>query len=156
MVTSLLIQLFSRVQLEKMYEMMGGDDLPSEAKDILNKLQNKLINRLDQLAGQFGQSFLERITDGNLVLLIQLDLTLSFQKGVKQLSTMLLELKQSSEEELQIESDLILSPLLGTLDESFELFSQSAEKTVLKRILKSLWKLLLQTIEKHVVLPAGK
>lgn len=154
--TSLLIQLFSRVQLEKMYEMMGGDDLPSEAKDILNKLQNKLINRLDQLAGQFGQSFLERITDGNLVLLIQLDLTLSFQKGVKQLSTMLLELKQSSEEELQIESDLILSPLLGTLDESFELFSQSAEKTVLKRILKSLWKLLLQTIEKHVVLPAGK
>ena len=156
MMTSLLIQLFSRVQLEKMYEMMGGDDLPSEAKDILNKLQNKLINRLDQLAGQFGQSFLERITDGNLVLLIQLDLTLSFQKGVKQLSTMLLELKQSSEEELQIESDLILSPLLGTLDESFELFSQSAEKTVLKRILKSLWKLLLQTIEKHVVLPAGK
>ena len=156
MMTSLLIQLFSRVQLEKMYEMMGGDDLPSEAKDILNKLQNKLINRLDQLAGQFGQSFLERITDGNPVLLIQLDLTLSFQKGVKQLSTMLLELKQSSEEELQIESDLILSPLLGTLDESFELFSQSAEKTVLKRILKSLWKLLLQTIEKHVVLPAGK
>ena len=53
--------------------MMGGDDLPGEAKDILNKLQNKLINRLDQLAGQFGQSFLERITDGNLVLLIQLD-----------------------------------------------------------------------------------
>ena len=55
---------FSRVQLEKMYEMMGGDELPSEAKEILNKLQNKLINRLDQLAAQFGQSFLERITDG--------------------------------------------------------------------------------------------
>ena len=51
---------------------------------------------------------------------------------------MLLELKQTSEEDVQIESDLILGPLLGTLDESFELFSQSAEKTVLKRILKSL------------------
>ena len=68
---------------------------------------------------------------------------------------MLLELKQTSEEDVQVESDLILGPLLGTLDESFELFSQSAEKTVLKRILKSLWKLLLQTIEKHVVLPPG-
>ena len=56
---------FSRVQLEKMYEMMGGDDLPTDAKDILNKLQNKLINRLDQLAALFGQSFLERITDGS-------------------------------------------------------------------------------------------
>lgn len=44
---------------------MGGDDLPTDAKDILNKLQNKLINRLDQLAALFGQSFLERITDGS-------------------------------------------------------------------------------------------
>ena len=52
--------------MEKMYEMMGGDDLPAEAKDILNKLQNKLINRLDQLAARFGQSFLERITEGNV------------------------------------------------------------------------------------------
>ena len=52
--------------MEKMYEMMGGDDLPAEAKDILNKLQNKLINRLDQLAAQFGQSFLERITEGKI------------------------------------------------------------------------------------------
>ena len=152
---------------------MGGDDLPAEAKDILNKLQNKLINRLDQLAAQFGQSFLERITEGNVANQINWTLRVvnttdkpdnfSLYKrikklclGVKQLSTMLLELKQSSEEDVQIESDLILSPVLGTLDESFELFSQSAEKTVLKRILKSLWKLLLQTIEKHVVLPPGE
>ena len=62
---------FSRVQLEKMYEMMGGDDLPTDAKDILNKLQNKLITRLDQLAALFGQSFLERITDGLYHLVIR-------------------------------------------------------------------------------------
>jgi len=74
---------------------------------------------------------------------------------VKQLSILLLELKQSSEDQIETDCDHILSPLLCSLDESFELFSQSAEKTVLKRILKSLWKILLQTIEKHVVLPSG-
>ena len=50
---------------------MGGDDLPTDAKDILNKLQNKLITRLDQLAALFGQSFLERITDGLYHLVIR-------------------------------------------------------------------------------------
>ena len=74
---------------------------------------------------------------------------------MKQLSILLLELKQSSEDQIETDCDHILSPLLCSLDESFELFSQSAEKTVLKRILKSLWKILLQTIEKHVVLPSG-
>jgi protein unc-13 len=51
------------------------------------------------------------------------------------------------------DTDMVLSPVLSTLDDSFELFSQSAEKTVLKRILKALWKLLLNTIEKELVLP---
>ena len=74
---------------------------------------------------------------------------------MKQLSILLLELKQSAEDQIETDCDHILSPLLCSLDESFELFSQSAEKTVLKRILKSLWKILLQTIEKHVVLPSG-
>lgn len=56
--------IFSRIQLEKMYEMMGGNDLHENAQTILNELQNKLINRLDQLAAIFGESFLPRITEG--------------------------------------------------------------------------------------------
>ena len=56
---------FSRIQLEKMYEMMGGNDLHENAQTILNELQNKLINRLDQLAAIFGESFLPRITEGS-------------------------------------------------------------------------------------------
>ena len=139
-----------------MYEMMGGNNLDGKAQNILNELQNKLITRLDQLATQFGESFLPRITEGFILILnIYLEHFLFNILGVKQLSILLLELKANSDEDIQIECDHILSPVLCTLDESFELFSQSAEKTVLKRILKSLWKLLLQTIEKFVVLPPG-
>ena len=58
--------IFSRIQLEKMYEMMGGNDLHENAQTILNELQNKLINRLDQLAAIFGESFLPRITEGEI------------------------------------------------------------------------------------------
>ena len=58
------VSVFSRIQLEKMYEMMGGNDLHENAQTILNELQNKLINRLDQLAAIFGESFLPRITEG--------------------------------------------------------------------------------------------
>ena len=43
---------------------MGGNDLHENAQTILNELQNKLINRLDQLAAIFGESFLPRITEG--------------------------------------------------------------------------------------------
>ena len=132
---------------------MGGNDLHENAQTILNELQNKLINRLDQLAAIFGESFLPRITEGEITK--HHNHKSNSYLGVKQLSILLLELKQSSEDQIETDCDHILSPLLCSLDESFELFSQSAEKTVLKRILKSLWKILLQTIEKHVVLPSG-
>ena len=45
---------------------MGGNDLHENAQTILNELQNKLINRLDQLAAIFGESFLPRITEGEI------------------------------------------------------------------------------------------
>ena len=45
---------------------MGGNDLHENAQTILNELQNKLINRLDQLAAIFGESFLPRITEGKI------------------------------------------------------------------------------------------
>lgn len=45
---------------------MGGNDLHENAQTILNELQNKLINRLDQLAAIFGESFLPRITEGKM------------------------------------------------------------------------------------------
>ena len=131
----------SRVQLEKMYEMMGGDQLAPSAQEILKDLQNKHSNKLDDLSVIFGESFLDRIND-----------------GVKQMGEMLYEVKgpeaPATDPDVMMETDNILSPVLSTLDDSFELFSQSAEKTVLKRVLKALWKILLNTIEKQVVLPS--
>lgn len=43
-----------RVQLEKMFEAMGGTKLERDAADILNDLQASLNSTLDQLASMFA------------------------------------------------------------------------------------------------------
>lgn len=43
-----------RVQLEKMFEAMGGTKLERDAADILNDLQQTLNNTLDELASMFA------------------------------------------------------------------------------------------------------
>uniref|UniRef100_A0A2R9AGI1 Unc-13 homolog A n=1 Tax=Pan paniscus TaxID=9597 RepID=A0A2R9AGI1_PANPA len=80
-----------RVQLEKMFEAMGGKELDAEASDILKELQVKLNNVLDELSRVFATSL--------------------------------------------------------------TLFAKICEKTVLKRVLKELWKLVMNTMEKTIVLP---
>lgn len=43
-----------RVQLEKMFEAMGGTNLERDAADILNNLQASLNSTLDELAFMFA------------------------------------------------------------------------------------------------------
>lgn len=43
-----------RVQLEKMFESMGGEKLEEDAANILNELQQNLNSALDDLATQFA------------------------------------------------------------------------------------------------------
>lgn len=46
-----------RVQLEKMFESMGGEKLEEDAANILKELQQNLNNALDDLAILFAKRF---------------------------------------------------------------------------------------------------
>lgn len=52
------------------------------------------------------------------------------------------------------DADMILEPLMELLDVSLVHYSQQCEKTVLKKLLKELWKITMCGLEKIVVLPS--
>lgn len=133
-----------RVQLEKMFESMGGDKLEEDAANILKELQQNLNSALDDLACLFAVSLEPRIT-----------------LSVRELGDLLLAVKGNSgggdkgvnSNVVAVEADEVLRPLMDLLDGSLTLYAQSCEKTVLKRLLKELWKIVMRTLEKTIVLP---
>ncbi|XP_065171075.1 protein unc-13 homolog A isoform X3 [Atheta coriaria] len=134
-----------RVQLEKMFESMGGEKLEQDAATILNDLQTNLNSALDVLAQDFAVSLEPRIT-----------------VSVKELGDLLMSIKgggqpgtnqQAARNAVTGEADEVLTPLMDLLDGSLSLYAQSCEKTVLKRLLKELWKIVMRILEKTVVLP---
>lgn len=134
-----------RVQLEKMFESMGGDKLEEDAANILKELQQQLNGALDDLAMLFANSLEPRIT-----------------VSVRELGDLLLAIKGGGQVTLSqpaqrnnvtAEADDVLRPLMVLLDGSLSLYAESCEKTVLKRLLKELWKIVMRILEKTVVLP---
>nr|XP_046488214.1 uncharacterized protein LOC124221874 isoform X2 [Neodiprion pinetum] len=134
-----------RVQLEKMFESMGGEKLEEDAANILKELQQQLNGALDDLAMLFAKSLEPRIT-----------------ASVRELGDLLLAIKGGGQVTLTqpaqrnavaVEADDVLRPLMVLLDGSLSLYAQSCEKTVLKRLLKELWKIVMRILEKTVVLP---
>lgn len=256
-----------RVQLEKMFESMGGDKLEEDAANILKELQQNLNGVLDELATQFAdryfvifvhiwyfnpfhlralrqnrcywtdhcqsvnqcshlmfrQIFCKRpriqlsgyhinwifstfFSPPDLSLRLfplcifsfRLFVSLSFSRclflsvsfpplglslslcchfyllykpfsleprivqSVRELGDLLLNIKgggnvnstqQPQRNTVAAEADEVLRPLMDLLDGSLTLYAHSCEKTVLKRLLKELWKIVMRILEKTIVLP---
>ena len=79
--------------------------------------------------------------------------------SVKEMGKQLTEVKGGgqgqaiSKQEVSSCADNILAPLMDLLDGSLSMYAETCEKPVLKRILKQLWRIVMNCLERCIVLP---
>ncbi|CAH8866273.1 unnamed protein product [Trichobilharzia szidati] len=135
-----------RVQLEKVYENMARESLESNTRDRLSALQGRLNEVVDKLAVQ---------------------LTDQFEAGVhshaRECGRLLQKCKPSSSSSdssggrgvnKEDEANECLQPLMDHFESILSILANICDKTVLKRVLKQLWRVTMCNLEKLVVLPA--
>jgi len=132
----------TRIQLEKTYLSMGGKELEEDAAGILTQLQSTLTRDLDQLAHKFSESITPKI-----------------DFSVRKMSALLQQVKGGgqgqaiSKSEVAAAADNILGPLMDLLDGSLSMYAENCDKSVLKRLLKQLWRIVMKSLERNIVLP---
>uniref|UniRef100_A0A4W5PVB2 MHD2 domain-containing protein n=1 Tax=Hucho hucho TaxID=62062 RepID=A0A4W5PVB2_9TELE len=73
---------------------------------------------------------------------------------MRQMAEILYQIKgHPNRQTAEADADNMLRPLMEFLDGNLSLFADTCEKTVLKRILKDLWKIVLGSLEKTIILP---
>lgn len=117
---------------------MGGSELDEHVGSVLTVLQKKLNSVLDKLSGEFVATLEPHIHEQTM----KLGVLLTKIKG-----------PQLQKAQVQPEADAVLEPLMDLLEGSLRRYADQCEKTVLKYILKELWKITIVNMEKRVVLP---
>ena len=132
-----------RVLLEKIFQAMGGNKLDEATCNVLKELQEKLNLYLDKLGRIFGDMFESRI-----VLKVK-----DMRHHLHCVSGSVSGGSMQQQDSLSSEADHVLRPLTDLLNSILELVAKACEKSVLKRVLKELWRLVMKSIEKAIVLP---
>uniref|UniRef100_A0A8C7L798 Unc-13 homolog B n=1 Tax=Oncorhynchus kisutch TaxID=8019 RepID=A0A8C7L798_ONCKI len=128
---------FKRVSLEKMFESMGAK------RSLAHRLCSTFFALTHNLCGSFlSYSFQVHIDD-----------------CMRQMASLLYQIKgpvnANTHNVVEADSDNMLRPLMDFLDSKLTLFASACEKTVLKRVLKELWRIVMSSLEKTIVLPQG-
>lgn len=132
-----------RVQLEKMYQEMGGEKLNNSIRQILNELQSKLNNVLEDLSNNFTLkyfyflSFFVYCCIFVLILYIVCRLESDVIDSVLQMRTILAKIKNTGQmSKIADDADTVVDPLKNVLEHHLSRYVSQCEKTVIKKIIK--------------------
>uniref|UniRef100_H3DD30 Unc-13 homolog Ba (C. elegans) n=1 Tax=Tetraodon nigroviridis TaxID=99883 RepID=H3DD30_TETNG len=129
---------------------MGAKQLDTEAADILNELQVKLSTYLDNFSTHC-RSFFVHFSSSSPSFQARIN---GCMRQMAEILTFLCQVTFMLPARFQILKNRHLRrSKFGVFPSFLSIFADICEKTVLKRILKDLWKIVLSSLEKTIVLP---